>query len=144
MRSDIIKRAGERGRGPKGLTVLDAVITLCLIGVLIGVVIPRYERIAQAAREAALRTGLTNIRTSIKLFQILNKRNPASLRELLETKVLLPVHEYPAGAEFLNQYYLMHLALDERGNPVDPFGDPFVYDPVRGEVRSATKGYETW
>ena len=63
----------------KGLTIIDTLITLCLIGILIGVVIPRYQRLAREARETAVKTELMNIRTSIRLFNMLNNRNPDSL-----------------------------------------------------------------
>jgi Tfp pilus assembly protein PilE len=53
--------AGMRDR--KGLTIIDAVLTLCLIGVLFLVVVPRYQRLAQEARETALKAELANIRT---------------------------------------------------------------------------------
>ena len=68
----------------KGYTVVDAVITLCLIGILIGVVIPKYQRVTREARETALRMELSNIRTSIRLFKMLNDRNPDSVREMIE------------------------------------------------------------
>jgi competence protein ComGC len=133
-------------RGQKGLTILDAVITLCLIGILIGVVIPKYRRVAEEAQESALKSELSNIRTSIRLFQILNKRNPTSLRELIEEKVMLPArtggNKYTESI-FLDRY-LMKNTVDAAGNKLDAFGNPFTYDSVRGEVRSSTKGHETW
>ena len=133
-------------RCQKGLTILDTIITLCLIGILIGVVIPKYQRIAHEAQEAALKTGLANIRTSIKLFKMLNNRNPQSLKELTEKKVMLPAR---IGADrysgsFFDRNYLMSHAEDSKGNMLDAFGNPFAYDPLRGEVKATTKGYEDW
>lgn len=130
----------------KGLTIVDAVITLCLIGILIGVVIPKYQRVAREAQKAALKTELANIRTSIKLFKILNNRNPVSLREMIEKEVMLPGR---IGADiytssFYKESYLMKNAVDAEGNKVDAYGNPFLYDPKGGEVRSSTKGYENW
>ena len=75
---------GRYTGNPKGFTALDAVITLCLIGVLFGIVVPRYQRLAQEAQETALKAELVNIRTSIRLFKMLNSRNPQSLKELME------------------------------------------------------------
>jgi competence protein ComGC len=129
----------------KGLTVVDAVITLCLVGILIGVVIPKYQRVAREAQEAALKTELSNIRLSITLFRMLNGRNPASLKELIEKKVMLParIGGVYSGSIF-RESYLMKNAVDAEGNKVDAYGNPFIYDSTRGEVKSSTKGYENW
>lgn len=137
---------GSRFRHQKGLTALEAIVTLCLISILIGVVIPRYQRAAMEARETALKTGLTNIRTSIKLFKMLNGRNPGSLHELLEKEVMLParVGADPYTGSVFKSKYLMAQVRDGNGNCIDAFGNPFSYDLERGEVRSTTKGYETW
>jgi type II secretory pathway pseudopilin PulG len=132
-------------KNAKGFTIIDAVITLCLIGILIGVVIPKYQRVAREAREAALRTELSNIRISIRLFTMLNGRNPASLGEMIEKKVMLParIGGGYTGSIF-KESYLMKNAVDAEGNKVDAYGNPFLYDPQRGEVRSSTIGYENW
>jgi type II secretory pathway pseudopilin PulG len=129
-----------------GLTILDTLITLCLICVLIGVVVPRYQRIAHAAQEEALRTELVNIRSSIILFKVLNGRNPQNLRELIEKNVLLPARIGPAtfNSSIFKKKYLMANAVDAQGNILDAFGSPFTYDFPAGEVRSGTKGYERW
>ena len=124
----------------KGLTILDAVITLCLIGLLIGVVIPKLEQAAQAARETAVKAELANIRKGITLFKILNERNPQSLNELMEKDVMLRVR----GDTFFKQKYLLANAVDAKGNIIDAFGNPFAYDPASGRVRATTKGYESW
>jgi competence protein ComGC len=129
----------------KGLTIVDAVITLCLIGILIGVVIPKYHRVAREAQEAALKTELANIRLSITLFIMLNGRNPVSLKELIEKKVMLPARIGGGYAgSFFKESYLMKNAVDAEGNKVDAYSNPFIYDSTRGEVKSSTKGYENW
>ena len=131
----------------KGLTVIDALISLCMIGILIGVVIPKYQRVAREAQEAALKMGLTNIRTSIRLFQILNERNPRSLKELLENDVLFPARigkDPYVSTIFLDEKYLVKQAQDAEGQLVDAFENRYAYDPVLGEVKATTKGYENW
>jgi len=138
---------GTGFKGAKGLTIIDALISLCLIGILIGVVIPKYQRVAREAQEAALKMGLTNIRTSIRLFRMLNERNPRNLKELVENEVLFPARsgkEPYAGPIFFDEKYLVKQAQDAEGHPVDAFGNRYAYDPVRGEVKASTKGYESW
>ena len=131
----------------QGLTVLDAIITLCLIGILIGVVIPKYRHVARVAQETAVKTALVNIRTSINLFRMLNGRNPQDLKEMIEKKVILPARvgsDKYTGSIFLKKSYLMEYAVDKEGNIVDAFGNPFIYDASTGEVRTTTEGYEAW
>ncbi len=129
----------------KGLTIVDAVITLCAIGILIGVVIPKYQQVAHEAQEAALKTELANIRTSIRLFKMLNGRNPESLRDMIEKKVILPARIGGGySGSIFKESYLMKNAIDAEGNKVDAFGNSFLYDSRRGEVSSSTKGYENW
>jgi competence protein ComGC len=137
---------GTSFKNDQGLTILDIVLTLCIIGILIGVVIPKYQQVARVARETALKSELSNIRTSIKLFKILNSRNPDSLRELMEKKVLLPgrIGGDPYSSSFFEQSYLLKNAVDTEGNKVDCFGNIFRYDRAKGEVRATTKGFEGW
>ena len=131
----------------QGLTIFDAILVLSIVGILIGVVVPKYQNAVHEAREAALKMGLSNIRTSIRLFRVLNERNPDSLKELVENDVLLPARsgrEVSSGTLFLNEKYLIRQSQDAEGHLVDAFGNRYGYDPVHGEVRASTKGYELW
>ena len=69
---------GSSFRDQEGLTVLDALITLCLIGILIGVVVPKFQQVAKEAQETAVKAELANIRRGITLFKILNDRTPGT------------------------------------------------------------------
>jgi len=133
-------------RHVRGLTIIDAIITLCLIGILLGIVIPKYRQVARSAQEVALKTGLSNIRTSITLFNMLNKRNPKTLRELVETDVMLPsrIGKDPYTGSIFKQKYLTQQSMDASGNIIDSFGNPFAYDALQGDVKTTTKGYEAW
>lgn len=124
----------------KGLTALEVLIALCLIGLLFGVLVSKLQQVTKEAQETAVRAELSNIRKGITLFKILNERNPQSLNELMEKDVLLPV-----GSDSLfNQKYLTATAVDAKGNILDAFGNPFTYDFASGKVRTTTAGYERW
>ena len=131
---------GSLFRDRKGLTAFEALIALCLIGLLFGVLVSRLQQVAKEAQETAVRAELTNIRKGITLFKILNERNPQSLNELLEKDALLPVLD----DSLFSQKYLMANAVDAKGNILDAFGNPFTYDFVSGKVRTTTEGYERW
>jgi type II secretory pathway pseudopilin PulG len=131
----------------KGLTIYETVVALCIIGVLTGVVIVKYRQVTRAAQDSAVRTALGNIRTSIQFFKMINGRNPQSLKEMVEKKAMLPArtgHDKYSGPIFLNESYLMEYATDKTGNIIDVFGNPFAYDAIKGEVRSTSRGYESW
>jgi len=133
-------------RCQKGLTVIDTIITLCFIGILIGVVIPKYQKVTQAAQEEAVRAELTNIRTAIEFFKIRYGRTPVSLREMIEKKALLPgrIGTSTPSWSFFENTYLLKKAVSTEGGKLDAFGNPFSYDPIKGEVRSTTEGCEKW
>ena len=137
---------GSLFRDQEGLTVLDALITLCFIGILIGVVVPKFQQVAKEAQETAVKAELANIRRGIILFKILNDRNPRNLHELMQKDVMLParIGPDPYSDSFFKRKYLMTNSIDAQGNLVDAFGNFFYYDPVRGEGKSSTKGCETW
>jgi type II secretory pathway pseudopilin PulG len=131
----------------KGLAVYETLVTLCLIGVLTGVVIVHYYRVFQEARETAVKAELVNIRMSINLFKMLNGRNPQSIKEMIEKRVIYPARVGPdkySSPIFLKESYLIEYATDKEGSLIDAFGHPFVYDAIKGEVRSTTQGYESW
>ena len=138
--------AGGWFRNRSGFTAIDAAITICLAGVLIGIVIPKYQRVAHEAQEVATKARPRKVRTSIKLFKALNERNPKSLNELIEKEVILParIGNDPYTGSLFRDKYLMAHAVDSKGNRIDAFGNPFVYDLRKGEVRATTKGYENW
>ena len=129
------KLSGERGLG-----IIDTLIVLVLISIMIGVLIPRYQRIAQEAQETTLKIGLGNIRKGIMAYVLINQRLPTDLRNLLKERIILPVRE----DTIFTTEYLRTLALDSEGFPVDSFGNRYTYDPKTGRVNSTTQGYETW
>ena len=129
------KLSGERGLG-----IIDTLIALVLISIMIGVLIPRYQRIAQEAQETTLKIGLGNIRKGIMAYVLINQRLPTDLRNLLKERIILPVRE----DTIFTTEYLRTLALDSEGFPVDSFGNRYAYDPKTGRVNSTTQGYETW
>jgi len=129
------KLSGERGLG-----IIDTLIALVLISIMIGVLIPRYQRLAQEAQETALKIGLGNIRKGIMAYVLINQRLPTDLRNLLKERIILPVRE----DTIFTTEYLRTLALDPEGFPVDSFGNRYAYDSKTGRVNSTTQGYETW
>lgn len=124
----------------KGLGILDTLFVCILVSILIGTVIPYYERLEQEAREVTLQTGLANIRKGIELYQALKGQNPSDLKSLVRARYVIPTRQ----DTFFSGEYLRAQAQDKEGNLLDPFGNRYEYDRNNGKVSSGTKGYETW
>jgi type II secretory pathway pseudopilin PulG len=136
---------GRSFRNRRGIAIVEALIALCVIGVLAGVVISRYQRVTTEARATAVKTELTNVRTAVMLFKMLNGRNPDNLREMIDKNVILPARiGIGYSGSFFKQKYLLANAVNDRGDVMDAYGNALAYDPTRGEVRSTTRGCETW
>jgi type II secretory pathway pseudopilin PulG len=130
----------QKWTGEKGLGIIDTLIVLVLISILIGVVIPKYQRMADEARETALKMGLQNIRMAIRVYHMVNQGYPADLKDLVNKRFILPVRE----DTIFSQEYLRTLAMDADGYPLDPYGNRYRYDSISGHVASITEGYENW
>lgn len=129
-----------RLRGEQGLGIIDTLIVVVLISILIGVVIPKYQRMAQEAREAVLQVSLGNIRKGIQLYVLTKKEIPPDLQVLIREQVVIPM----ASGTIFSDTYLNSVTMDSEGYPLDPFGNRFGYLPATGQVFSTTKGYEKW
>ena len=88
----------------------------------------------------ALRSELGNIRTAINIYRVMNQRYPDSLRAMIMEKYMLPAR----GDSIINQQYLEHMSVDKDENPLDSFGNPFIFNEKIGRVKSSSKGYESW
>jgi len=76
------KRKPFRRRNFLGFTLLELMIVLSIIAILLAIAIPTYSRSIVAARERALRSDLTQLRTAIWRFTFDKQRAPQSLDDL--------------------------------------------------------------
>ena len=80
------------------------------------------------------------MRTSVNLYRAVNNRNPKNLNELATATFHFP------GENVQRKYLDYRIQKDgKRSNElIDPFGNPYSYNPQKGWVRSMTKQYEYW
>lgn len=123
--------------GRLGYGIIETLIVIIVMGVLVVIVMERYERMAYEARETALRAELLNLRQSIQLYRAMKSRYPKDLRELVTERYAMPFND-----SLITRNYLQPESLDERMNILDPFGLPYVYFPLNGNVRSQKEGFE--
>ncbi|HEY5594159.1 MAG TPA: type II secretion system protein [Nitrospiria bacterium] len=129
-----------RLKGEQGLGIIDTLIVVVLISIFMGVLIPKYQRMAQEAREVAMQISIGNIRKAIQVYVLTKQKIPADIRDLIREQYVVPMNK---GTIFTDQY-LKTATLDEAGYPIDPFGNRYGYDPKIGRLYSTTKGYEKW
>jgi hypothetical protein len=127
-------------RYSRSFTVLELILVFCLIATFIGVFAGYAGVITSISREEALRTELTNMRTAIYYFRIMNGRPPEDLKELMNKKLT----GAPFDSRITQKTFLNPFRIDKDGVLRDPFFNPYLYDAEIGAVSSTTKGYENW
>lgn len=123
-----------------GKTAFETLIITSLAGILLVIAISNFLTSVRVAREVALTSELSNLRTAVILYQIMNKHQPASLKELMTDSYVVPYRQ----DTIIRKPYLEHVSVDGKGNILDPFGNPYLYDGKMGRVYSSTEGYRAW
>ncbi len=112
-----------------------ALITIALLTVAVMGVSIYFER--QLSNQKAMFFQLQAIRTSVNLYKAINKVTPSLLAVVADEEYKFPNEDIP-------RRYLSGAAVNDKGQILDPFGNPYFYDPATGWVRSSTSGYEFW
>jgi len=127
-------------RNQRGAGIFEILLVCILISLLVGMVIPYYQRLAQKAREVTLQSGLIQIRKGVELYRVLQGHYPSDLKSLVHARYLIPIQE----GTFFSGEYLNQQTMDAEGNLLDPFGNSYRYNNKDGTVSSSTKEYEKW
>ena len=125
----------------RGLTLLELAIALTIIGIFAGLLMMMIWKTTIVGKEEALRIELKNLRMSIVLHKATRRKYPEDLKIFFHTK-----YNKPMGSDdvLYGEEFLKSVGKDEAGYPVDPFGNRFYYNPRKGTISSATRGYENW
>ncbi len=95
-----------------GFTLIEILLVVVIIGILVGVALPRLGGRKRQAEISAARADLANIGTALNLYELDNGSYPGSLQALITN---------PGGAQNWNGPYL------QKGMPKDPWGHDYVY-----------------
>lgn len=109
------------------------VVIVAVLSVIMGMGL--YSGRAKLVRSELLSRELSMLRTSITLYKTINHRNPKGIG-------VLAGESYNTDGE--SRSYINHIPGGQGGVAIDPFGNPYLYDPETGWVRSQTLGYEYW
>lgn len=95
-----------------GFTLIEVLLVVVIIGILVGVAIPRLGGRVRQAQIAAAEADVNNIGMALRLYEVDNGSYPSSLQGLLAK---------PGNAPNWRGPYL------EQGLPKDPWGNDYIY-----------------
>ncbi len=72
----------------RAFSLLEMMFVVALILILASIALPSYQTMLRRTREAGLRDDLYTMRSMINRFTLDNKRPPASLQELVDSRYL--------------------------------------------------------
>jgi general secretion pathway protein G len=95
------RMSGTRLHLSKGFTLIEIMIVFALIGILVGLALPRYGHSRRRAQEAVLKEDLFTLRDLINKYYTDKGKYPASLRTLVEDGYLrtIPIDPMTGSAE---------------------------------------------
>lgn len=120
----------EKKRAPYEVAIVTVIVIITVV-----LAIGLFSSRARVEKGRLLVQELSQIRSSISVFNLLNKHYPKSLDELANSTYTF---------ESTSRPYVEFLARAKDGGVVDPFGNPYSYDSRSGWVSSTTSGYQTW
>ncbi len=136
-----VRLAGPKsGRrvAPRGFTLIEMLIVITIIGILVTLAQPSYNRAVLAAKEATLKENLFILRDRLDQFYADNGKYPDALTELADKRYIrrVPVDPITGSAETWNPVF----ATDEQGQQAG------ILDVKSGSDRTAIDGskYSDW
>ncbi len=117
--------AGDRGPGTArrarlaaGFTLIEMLLVITIIGILLTMAQPSYQRAVIAAKEAALRENLFILRDVIDQYFADNNRYPDSLNELADKRYIRRVPKDPITG---SDNWVTVFATDDQGQQAGIF-----------------------
>ena len=137
VRGTVGSRLVARGSSA-GFTLIEVLIVITIIGILITLAQPSYQRAVAAAKEATLKEDLFILRDVIDQFYADNVKYPQALNDLVEKRYLRRIPKDPiTGSD--ETWTLVHLT-DEQGQQQG------IFDVRSGSEATALDGtrYSDW
>ena len=131
-------RRRRRPRRSRAFTLLEVLIVISIIGILITLAQPRYQRAVTAAKEATLKEDLFILRDLIDQFYADNGKYPAALNDLAEKKYLRRVPKDPMTGSA--ESWVLVPFSDDQGQQAG------IFDVKSGSEATALDGtrYSDW
>ena len=113
-------RAGMIFQGDKGFTLIEIMVVVIILGILAGLVLPRFMGRTEEARRTKARIQIENLESALKLYKLDNGAYP-STEQGLEALVQKPT------IGFFPKNWREGGYLEKGKIPSDPWGRPYVY-----------------
>ena len=107
----------QRKRNKKGFTLVELLLVLVILGVLAGIVVPRFAGQTERARETAAETQISAFKTSLSTYEVDMGSYPKGKDGLKDLVVA------PRNAKNWRGPY-----LDKNEVPKDPWGNDYIYE----------------
>jgi general secretion pathway protein G len=130
-------------RSPRGFTLIEIIIVFTLIGILVGLGLPRYTTAVKRAREAVLKEDLYQLRKLIDLYKQDKGKYPAFLQTLVDEEYLRKIHVDPFTRSPETWIEIREMPSYEEMIPGQEYG---IVDVHSGSEENALDGtmYSTW
>ncbi|MBY0506993.1 MAG: prepilin-type N-terminal cleavage/methylation domain-containing protein [Bryobacteraceae bacterium] len=130
-------RSGRR----KGFTIIELMIVLTIIGILVGIAIPTYQKSLIRANETVLRSNLFTLRTMIDEYTYDKQKGPQTLQELVDQGYLREVPMDPMTKSNSTWKIIMEDALSSVSQT-----EPGIFDVRSGSDKKSLEGtlYSEW
>lgn len=96
-----------------GFTLIEVLLVVVIIGILVGVAVPRLGGRVRQSQIAAARAEIENISNALRLYELDMGQFPSSLQGLIQ-------NPGGSGGTWRGPYL-------EKGMPKDPWGNDYVY-----------------
>ncbi len=129
------------GKLKRGFTIIELMIVLTIIGILVAVAIPTYQKSLIRANETVLRSNLFTLRTMIDEYTYDKQKGPQSLQELVDQGYLREVPMDPITKNNSSWKIIMEDALSSVSQT-----EPGIFDVRSGSDKKSLEGtmYSEW
>ena len=130
-------RSGKR----RGFTIIELMIVLTIIGILVSIAIPTYQKSLIRANETVLRSNLFTLRTMIDEYTYDKQKGPQTLQELVDQGYLREIPIDPITKSNQSWKIIMEDALSSVSQT-----EPGIFDVRSGSDKKSLDGsnYSDW
>jgi general secretion pathway protein G len=120
MKSLLPLQAGLTPRKEKGFTLIELMVVIVILGILAGLVLPRFMGRTEEAKRTKARIQIENLEGALKLYKLDSGTYPTT-EQGLDALVQKP------GTGAIPKNWRDGGYLEKGKVPLDPWGNPYVY-----------------
>ena len=102
-------------RAPQGFTLIELLLVLVILGILAGIVVPKFAGTGERARQTAAKTQIAAFSTALDVFEVDNGYYPKGKNGLFD------LVQQPRDAQNWHGPYIKEV-------PKDPWNNDYIYE----------------